>query len=505
MTELHAESKKAIEEIRQKAGAHAKVIFVSGKFSIVHPGHLRLLRFAAECGDFLAIGVYADGQTEDALLLPEALRLEGIQATSWVDYAFVLRDAPEEFIAVLKPAVVVKGKEHENQFNAEMAAVNAYRGKLLFSSGDVSFSSVDLLSDEFRRLNSSTIIKPQDFLKRHNFNFLDLKKALQKIQQLKVLVIGDTILDEYISCDPVGMSQEDPTIVVTPIMREKFVGAAGIVAAHAHGLGADVHFFTVTGQGATGEYVVERLEQYGVTIHAFKDDSRPTTVKQRFRANGKTLLRVNHLRNHTISVEIQKEILGDVVSVLDQGIQLVIFSDFNYGCLPQALVDQIIANCRQRDIMMVADSQSSSQFGDVSRFTGMALLTPTEREARLAVRDFDSGLVVLAEALRRNSRAKNIIITLGKEGVLIHAETSEHNKWLNDRLPAMNIAPKDIAGAGDSLLTVSAIMMAVGCDIWQSTYMSSLAAAYQVGKLGNTPLSVKDLEAEIQDRRMKTP
>jgi bifunctional ADP-heptose synthase (sugar kinase/adenylyltransferase) len=69
----------------------------------------------------------------------------------------------------------------------------------------------------------------------------------------------------------------------------------------------------------------------------------------------------------------------------------------------------------------------------------------------------------------------------------------------------MNIAAKDIAGAGDSLLTVSAIMMAVGCDIWQSTYMSSLAAAYQVGKLGNTPLSVKDLEAEIQDRRMKTP
>lgn len=504
MAELHADSIKAINDIRQKAGKHEKVIFVSGKFSIVHPGHLRLLRFAAECGDFLAIGVYADGMA-DGLLLPETLRLEGIKATSWVDHAFILRDAPEKFIAALKPAVVVKGKEHESQFNLETAAVNSYGGKLLFSSGDVSFSSVDLLQDEFRRLNSSTIIKPQNFIKRHNFTLLDLKKAFQKIQQLNVLVIGDIILDEYISCDPVGMSQEDPTIVVTPIMSEKFIGAAGIVAAHAHGLGANAYFFTVTGQDEAANFVIEQLEKYGVKYHTYKDDSRPTTVKQRFSANGKTLLRVNHLRNHGISVEIQKRMLSDIVSVLDQGIQLVVFSDFNYGCLPQALVDEVITICLQRDIMMAADSQSSSQFGDVSRFMGMTLLTPTEREARLAVRDFNSGLVVLAEELRRNSRAKNLIITLGKEGALIHAETSEQNEWLNDRLPAMNMAPKDIAGAGDSLLIASAMMMAVGCDIWQSTYMGSLAAACQVSRLGNTPLSMKELEEEMEDRRMKIP
>jgi len=76
---------------------------------------------------------------------------------------------------------------------------------------------------------------------------------------------------------------------------------------------------------------------------------------------------------------------------------LIIFSDFNYGCLPQLLVDQITSFCNEKGIMMVADSQSSSQIGDVSRFRGMTLVTPTEREARFAVHDFESGLVVLAE------------------------------------------------------------------------------------------------------------
>ena len=77
---------------------------------------------------------------------------------------------------------------------------------------------------------------------------------------------------------------------------------------------------------------------------------------------------------------------------------------------------------------MVADSQSSSQIGDVSRFTDMMLLTPTEREARLAVHDFESGLVILAEKLRTKSRAKNVILTLGAEGLLSHASSERKDE-----------------------------------------------------------------------------
>lgn len=494
MNTLHPDSEQVLKDIKEKAARKRKIVFVSGNFNIIHPGHLRLLRFAAKCGSFLVVGVYDD--SSQGALLPESLRLEGVRSTSWVDYSFILKDPPEKFIKHLQPAMVVKGKEHEDQFNAELEVVNSYGGKLLFSSGDITFSSIDLLRDQFKRLDLSSIVKPMDFLKRHNFTMADLKSVVEKMKGLNVLVIGETIVDEYITCDPMGMSQEDPTIVVTPILTERFLGAAGIVAAHAKGLGACVDFFSVIGKDKTADYVSQKLHEYGVEAHLYEDESRPTIRKQRFRTKGKTLLRVNHLQQHAINREIQKEILKDLTDILDT-IQLVIFSDFNYGCLPQLLVNKIVTLCNNNNIMVVADSQSSSQIGDVSRFKGMILLTPTEREARLAVRDFDSGLVILAEALRKKARAKNILLTLDSEGLLIHSAVSSSQEWLTDRLPAMNTAPKDVAGAGDSLLTCASMAMAVGEDIWKSSYLGSLAAACQGSRVGNIPLTVEELEMEI--------
>ena len=147
-------------------------------------------------------------------------------------------------------------------------------------------------------------------------------------------------------------------------------------------------------------------------------------------------------------------------------------------------------------IPMVADSQASSQIGDVSRFAGMRLLTPTEREARLAVRDTRSGLVVLAEALRHKAEARHVLLTLGAEGMLIHAP-EDGVQIATDRLPALNTAPKDVSGAGDSLLTCTAIALAVGLDIWRGAYLGAVAAACQVGRVGNIPLSSSELISEL--------
>ena len=394
------------------------------------------------------------------------------------------------------PAVVVKGKEHEPLDNPELTVLSTYGGKLLFSSGDVSFSSIDLLKKEFSQLNYSTIIAPQDFPSRHEFTMEDLDKILGKMNNLEVCVIGDTIVDEYITCDPLGMSQEDPTIVVTPVMSEKFIGGAAIVAAHARGLGAKVNFFSIVGKDEIASIVRRKMEEYDVNCILYEDDSRPTTLKQRYRANGKTLLRVSHLRNQDISTEIRSQLAIDLKKVLKEA-DVLIFSDFNYGCLPQELVDEISNFCRENEIMVVADSQSSSQVGNISRFKDTVLITPTEREARLALRDFNSGLVVLAKALRNQARAQNIIITLGSEGILVHAPAKEKDAWHTDRLPSFNTAPKDIAGAGDSFLTCATLALSCGCDVWQSSYLGSLAAACQVGRIGNTPLTPTDLKAEM--------
>lgn len=482
-----------VAAIEQKCQGCQRVVFVSGNFNIVHPGHLRLLNFAADCGDFLIVGINEDGHRN--IHVPEQLRLEAMQLISVVDHAFVLRVPPEEFIEALKPSIVVKGKEHENLHNPEQAILESYGGKLVFSSGEVRFSSLDLLQREFLETGFSTIQKPSDYPLRHGFSAGDLIATVKTVSELRVVVIGDLIVDEYVNCDPVGMSQEDPTIVVTPIRSDQFVGGAGIVAAHAAGLGARVTYVSVAGDDEVRDFAVKKLNQYNVETHCIVDASRPTTLKQRYRALGKTLLRISHMKQHNIAREISVLLFKAIRDALVDA-DLVIFSDFNYGCLPQDLVEDVSRICQERKIMMVADSQSSSQISDISRFCGMYLLTPTEREARLAVRDFNSGLVVLAESLRRKAQAHQVILTLGVEGLLIHAP-GPGGEFLTDRLPAFNHAPKDVAGAGDSFLTATSLAMAVGADTWRSAYLGSVAAACQVSRVGNTPLSTSELVTEL--------
>lgn len=484
------------DEILARAQGKERIVFVSGIFNIVHPGHLRLLRFASECGDFLVVGVLSDKQAPTAQLKQDA-RLEGVAAITWVNHALVLPVEPGGLIRKLQPAVVVMGKEHENTLSPELEAVQSYGGQLLFGSGDTTFSSLELLRRETELINHSFITKPSTYIAHHGISVDSFPGIFRQMGSLKVCVIGDVIVDEYIQCDPLGMSQEDPTIVVAPIMANKFLGGAGIVAAHARSLGAGkVSFVSVTGDDEAGRYVAEKVQQYGVEAHLLKDGSRPTTLKQRYRAGNKTLLRVSHLRQHKLNKTQQIKILEYLDPLLAEA-DLLIFSDFNYGALPQELVDKIAQECKRRGIMMVADSQSSSQVGDVSRFKDAALLTPTEREARLALGNYEDGLVVLAEGLRKKTNAQNIVITLGAEGLLIHAGVPNKVEWLTDRLVALNAAPKDTTGAGDCLLVCSAMAMAVGSPIWESIYLGSIAAACQVGRIGNIPLTASELLVEV--------
>jgi rfaE bifunctional protein kinase chain/domain len=474
-----------------------RTVFVSGNFNILHPGHLRLFRAAKEYGTLLVVGVISDRLAGDAAHLPEDLRLEGVQSHGLVDEAFIVDEPIIKIIDLLRPDVVVKGKEHEDRYNPELDIVQQYGGILVFTSGETLFSSLDLIRKEFENIGNKSISLPKDYLDRHVIDKSRLISLLNKFSQLKVCVVGDLIIDEYISCEPLGMSQEDPTLVVMPIDTARFIGGAGIVAAHAAGLGATVQFISVSGMDIYRDYALDSLAVAGVSAQLILDESRPTTLKQRYRSKGKSLLRVSHLHQTAISANLQKEIKLKIDCALE-GANLLVFSDFNYGCLPQILVDQLVLMAKTRGVYLAADSQSSSQTGDISRFHGMDLITPTEREARISTRNREDGLVVLAEQLRQQANARNILLKLGEEGLLIHADSGKGNNWLTDRIAALNSAAKDVAGAGDSLLITSSMTLACGGTIWEAAVLGSLAAAVQVGRLGNIPLRTEELLREIE-------
>ena len=119
-------------------------MFVFGIFNILHPGHLRLLRFAAECGDCLIVGVLSD-KLAPGVQFDAKMRSEGISALSWVDYTLILDKEPQEIISSIKPNILVMGKEHENSNSKLFSTIRSYGGEVLFGSGNATFSSLDLL------------------------------------------------------------------------------------------------------------------------------------------------------------------------------------------------------------------------------------------------------------------------------------------------------------------------------------------------------------------------
>jgi rfaE bifunctional protein kinase chain/domain len=473
-------------------------VFVSGDFNVVHPGHLRLFRHARELGERLLVAVLSDRLADkgEGAHVPENLRLEGVQSNSWVDEAFIMDEPVTDVIERLRPDVICKGKEHESQFNPELAVLDTYGGLLSFSSGETVFSSIDLLRAEFSKPQQHSISIPHDYLERHGIATSRLRDLLQRFSSLTICVLGDLIVDEYVTCEPLGMSQEDPSLVVTPVDTTRFIGGAGIVAAHAAGLGAQVRFISVGGDDGLLDFVSDGLEAHGVKSWLLVDDSRPTTLKQRFCSKGMTLLRVSQLRQGAISAELQTQLLEHLEEAL-QGASVLVFSDFNYGCLPQSVVETAISMAQARGIMMAADSQSSSQIGDISRFEHMNLLTPTEREARISTRNQEDGLVVLAEVLQQQSAAQNILLKLGEEGLIIHPGDASSTGWVTDRIGSLNSAPKDVCGAGDSLLIASALTLGCGGNIWEAACLGSLAAAVQVGRVGNSAIQTSELLREL--------
>ncbi|MFK3863430.1 PfkB family carbohydrate kinase [Pseudoalteromonas rhizosphaerae] len=473
-----------------------KTVLVIGNFDILHPGHIRLLKFAKECGDYLIVAVNNDSNMLIKSRVSELHRLEMVQSLECVDEAFLTELCSNSLIANYQPYAVVKGKEFEEKENPEYKALKTYGGKLIFGSGEFESNSEQYITRTISHGHNFDYKKCQSYATRHQFDYQSINTVFSQFRKNRVAVIGEIIVDEYIQGTAVGLSQEDPTIVMTPDRTDTFLGGAAITAGHIKGLGAkNVKLFSVLGKDDKAEYVKSHIKKYNIETVLLDDSSRPTPLKSRYRAGNKTLLRVNQVRQHKISKEIQTDLYHQLQSNI-QNFDLLVFSDFNYGLLPQTLVEKIILLCKKNNVRIVADSQTSSQVGDIARYKDMMLVTPTEKEVRVALNNIDDGLPILAQKLCEKANPTFLVITLAGEGVFIHLP-DQNGQWENDMLPAINSNAVDPAGAGDCFLAASSLALCSGATPWQAFYIASIAAACQVDTLGNQPLSFNTLQQRV--------
>jgi rfaE bifunctional protein kinase chain/domain/rfaE bifunctional protein nucleotidyltransferase chain/domain len=468
----------------EKLDRSKKVILAHGCFDILHPGHIRHLNYAKSKAEILVASLTADKHITKGIYrphVPQQIRAESLSALEMVDYVLIT-DAPDAIglINELKPDYFAKGFEYgadNPATSAETQAVESYGGEMIFTPGDIVYSSTKLLNTHLPKLHIEKLIS---LMKRFDITFDMLRDAFTKFKDFKVHVIGDTIIDTYTRTNLIGSNAKTPTFSVLYDGQEDYIGGAAIVAQHLAAAGANVTFTTVLGNDKNGA-LARKIE--GVKINAIIDETRPTTHKNTIIAGGSRLLKIDTLDNAPISARIAKEIVSDIKETTAD---CVVFSDFRHGIFSKATINDFSTAIPDR-IFTVADSQVASRWGNITEFKGFDLITPNEKEARFALADQDSNIGNLVSLTKEAAMAKNIILKLGERGAF----------FLENDLPysvdSFSNNVKDAVGAGDAFLAYATLTMLATKSLPQACIIGSMAAACECEIDGNVLIKPEDV------------
>ena len=501
MLNLYQHKIRTPEEIKGIVGDRPrskKVIMCHGTFDVIHPGHLRHLMYAKEKADVLVTSVTCDdfiAKGPHRPFVPEELRAANLSALEMVDLVIIDRNAtPIKNILAVQPDFFAKGFEyiadglHPNT-REELDALETYGGELIFTPGDIVYSSSALLRLQAPNLSLEKLLVLMD---SEGVTFSDLRQTLHSLSGLKVHVVGDTIVDKYTHCTLLGAASKSPTFSVKPERSECFLGGAAVVARHARTFGAKVALSTVMGNDDAKDLVLKELQDSDIEVLAEIDESRPTTVKERFVVDGHRVLQVDHLDNRIVSDRTVRAFCQDIESSASD---VYIFSDFRHGIFHPGTVAPM-TEAIGTGAFKAADSQVSSRWGNILDFPGFDLITPNEREARFALADQDSVIRPLATNLWARARCKWLILKLGERGVLCHRGPSlvPRDFFILDSFVESLVDP---VGAGDSLLALSSLVLAQSGNFVIASILGNLAAAVACEREGNVPVAIAEMVAKL--------
>jgi rfaE bifunctional protein kinase chain/domain/rfaE bifunctional protein nucleotidyltransferase chain/domain len=502
----------ALRDAREQLRADGKVVVqCHGCFDIVHPGHVRYLQHARSLGDVLIVSVSSDdvvGKGYDRPYINERLRAENLAALVCVDFVVIDPHAwAGPVLEDVRPDVYVKGKEYEHKsdprFAREKSLVESYGGRVVFSSGDVVFSSTAILG-KYRQAFALEGEKIRFFCERHQIDRRSVEAALGKLAGRRVVVLGDAILDRYIHSESAKVAAEGPILSVRPFEEEVFVGGAGLIAGQMAALGADVVFITAAGDGPHAETVESVLARAGVRTERVAVDPRPVFVKTRYCVEGNKVFKVDEGSYGPPSSVAGEQIVDALAREVADRDGLVV-TDFGYGLFSAVVIDGVQRVAAETGRPYYADVSTSGQ-ANILKFRGCRLATPTEAELRLALADHESGLAPLAARYYAQSGAESLVLTLGKRGALWFARPEPGDERLHtDYLPALGVKAVDAVGAGDVFLSVMVLGDLSGVPVGMSMYLASAVAAIHVGRLGNDPVDAMDLRRFLDQRPELAP
>jgi rfaE bifunctional protein kinase chain/domain len=477
-------------------------VLAYGHFTTIHPGHIRYLRQARSLGSTLAVALVGDGPADQPSPYPfrQEERAEALSLLGIAD-AVVLLEADELSRAIeqLQPAVLVLGTELQGapQLEAPLAMLRSQGGSVQFHAGEVSYASADLLNSSERDLRHQRRQQFAAACRRQGLSRTQLLASMESWPQTRLIVLGDTIVDQYSACEAIGMSAEAPVVVVRELARRNFIGGAAVVAAHIRSLGARCDLVSVVGTDGTGDLVQQELKAQDIGDGLSRDPSRPTTFKKRYVVENQKLFRVSRLEQHNLDAAIENEVIARLEALAPQA-QGIVVSDFVYGVVTPRVLAVVQELAQHHGLQLFGDLQCSSQVGSITRFQHFSLLCPNERELRLALQDKDSGLESLSRQLLAQSHCERLVVKLAAEGFIAYDRDSS-GQMLSQAFPALSVNPLDVAGAGDSVLAVLATGLASRQPMMSTASLACCMASIAVETMGNTPISAEALRNSIVD------
>lgn len=501
------------------------IVHCHGCFDIVHPGHIRHLEFAARQGDILLVSISGDRHIYKGTgrpLIPELLRAENLAALNCVDWVHIdSHPTALELIQQVQPDVYLKGREYEHnrdpRFLAEKRAVEQADGRVVFSSGDIVFSSSALIEAMACELDPSGR-QLQQLGEVHELAPSHLDRLIDRFADQRIVVIGESILDTYIHCQRPEIASEGPMMTLRPMQHQHFDGGAAIICQHLAALGANATLVTSLPETQAAMMLVDRLRGRGVDVRWIRCDG-DTVEKQRYLVGRQKVLKVDCGQPIALDEGARSTFIELAVAATSANsgsksdhapargascpADAVILCDYGQGLLTPALLDRLIARLRPNVPLITGDV--SGPRSNLLHLKSLDVVCPNEAELRSAVGDFAEGLGAVVWRWLEATDVTSALVTLGEEGVIAFTRlpgASSRRGWqsrlLSEHIPALGPAAVDELGCGDALLATVTLGLAAGADLVQAAYLGSLAASIEARHIGNVPVGSAGLRCAAE-------
>lgn len=485
-------TKEQFKDIRRKLREEEKkVVLCHGVFDLVHPGHILHFEEAKKIGDVLVVSITAAEFVRKGPGRPyfnDELRLKFLSEIQCIDYVLLSEGyTVEDIIESVEPDWYVKGKEYEQakqdvtgKITEEVELVRAHGGDVYYTSGEV-FSSTKLINNALEGLPPE--VRDFSFAFQEKYSLEDIKKYTERIKDMKILVVGDAIIDEYVFCHVQGLMSKDNGYSTRYIKEEQYLGGSLAVARHLSSFCDNVTISSVVGTEETFHSRFLNELSGNMRVDFVCSEKTKTIVKKRYimqnvkREEVDKLFVINNLKS---PMEIDPEALTPFKDKLREKIDsydAVILCDFGHGLIDEEVMDILQDKAKY---LALNCQTNSSNYGTnlITKYRKADAFALDEKELKLAFSDYKSSQEKSLSRLSEHLHCPGWL-TQGSVG----ATLVEDGKFYP--CPAFTLKVKDTIGAGDAFFAVASAYCAAGAPGEIGTFVGNIAGALAANIIGN--------------------